>query len=64
MGRFGEDGDLDGALLLLASKAGGLHDRRDHRGRWRPGDLLPSVGRVSRCTPISLTNASRCIQLS
>ena len=22
MGRFGQDGDLDGALLLLASKAG------------------------------------------
>ena len=35
VGRFGETGDLDGALLLLVSDAGALHGRRDGRGRRR-----------------------------
>ena len=37
MGRFGKDGDLDGALLLLASDAGGLHHRRHAGGGRRAG---------------------------
>ena len=37
MGRFGKDGDLDGALLLLAVGRRQLHHRRHHRGRRRPG---------------------------
>ena len=37
MGRFGKDGDLDGALLLLASDAGSLHHRRHAGGGRRAG---------------------------
>ena len=43
VGRFGQDGDLDGALLLLASDAGQLHRRRDHRVRRRPDGRVAQV---------------------
>ncbi len=39
MRRFGKEGDLDGALLLLASDAGAYHDRGGDPGRRRTGAL-------------------------
>ena len=63
MGRFGKDGDLDGALLLLASDAGSyitgativvdggqvVHDQRVRKRSW-----------TSRCLPRSKTSACAC----
>ena len=63
MGRFGKAGDLDGALLLLASDAGALHDRRDHRGRRRPGRARSedrTATWISRSRPKSKTSACAC----
>ena len=49
VGRFGEERDLDGALLLLVSDAGRFIAGDDHRGRRRPdGGAADGSRRVHR----------------